>query len=83
MEAAIQHDEAVMGFWNELMEENEDAFEMDIDKIFLAMKIEFQCIDTDRRKGWFAVEEFADSGCGVGQSEIPLWEYFRLRSGWW
>lgn len=77
MEAAIQHDEAVMGFWNELMEENEDAFEMDMDRIFLAMKIEFQCINIGRREGWLAVEEFADSECGVGQSEIPLWEYFR------
>lgn len=77
MEAAIQHDEAVAGFWNELMEENEDAFETDMDKIFLSMKIAFQCMDIGLMEGWLALEEFADSGCGVGKSEIPLWEYFR------
>lgn len=77
METAIQQDEEVMGFWNELMEENEDAFETNIDKIFLAMKIAFQSIDVGRRNGWLALEEFADSGCGIGKSEIPLWEYYR------
>lgn len=77
MVAAIQHDEGVIGFWNELMEKNEDAFETNMDKIFLAIKIAFQCIDIGWREGWLAVEEFADSGCGIGKSEIPLWEYFR------
>lgn len=33
MEAEIQHNEAVMGFWNELMEENEGSFEMNMDRI--------------------------------------------------
>lgn len=77
MEAAIQHDEAVIQFWNELMEENEDAFDTDMDKIFLAMKIALQCVDISRGEGWLAVEEFADSGCGIGKKEIPIWEYFR------
>lgn len=77
MEASIQHDEAVIEFWNELMEENEDAFETDMDRIFFAMKIDLKCIDIGRREGWLALEEFADSGCGVGKGKIPLWEYFK------
>lgn len=77
MVAEIQQDEVVMGFWSELMKENEDAFETDTDRIFLSMKLAFQCIDVSWREGWLAAEEFADSGCGIEKSEIPLWEYFR------
>lgn len=77
METAVQHDEEVMGFWNELIEKNGNAFAADGDKIFLAMKIAVQCMDISYRQGYLAMEEFVDGGCGVGRDNIPLWEYLR------
>ena len=77
MEAAIQHDEEIIGFWNELIEKYGDVFAVDGDKIFLAMKIAVQCMDISYRQGWLAMEEFVDGGCGVERDNIPLWEYLR------
>lgn len=77
MESGIQHDDEILGIWNELMEESRDAFTEYTDQIFLVMKIVIQCIDISNRNGLLAMEEFVDDGCGVGKSEIPLWEYLR------
>lgn len=77
MGAGIQHDEEVLGFWNELMEENGDVFATHSEQIFLAMKIAVQCIDIGIRDGLLGMEEFVDGGCEIGKSEIPLWEYLR------
>lgn len=63
--------------WEELMEENGEAFETDRDKIFLAMKIAIRCVDLRRRWGYLAIEEFVDDRCGLGKDEVPLWEYLR------
>lgn len=77
MGAKIQYDEEVLGFWNELMEENKDVFSTYSEQIFLAMKIAVQCIDVGNRYGLLGMEEFVDGGCEIGKSEIPLWEYLR------
>lgn len=77
MGAEIQQDEEIIGLWNEIMEENGDAFLADADQIFLAMKIAVRCIDIGNREGLLAMEEFVDEGCGIGKSEIPIWEYLR------
>lgn len=77
MGVELQNDEAVSGFWNELMEENKDVFVTDRNQIFLAMKIAVQCIHIDNKEGLLGMEEFVDNGCGIDRSEIPLWEYLR------
>lgn len=77
MDAKIKQDNDILKFWEELMEENGDAFETDGDKIFLAMKIAIRCVDLRRKWGYLAMEEFVDDRCGLGQDEVPLWEYLR------
>lgn len=77
MGTVLQNDEEVLAVWNKLMEENADAFETDIERTFLAMKIAVQCIDIGIGRGLLELEEFADNECGIRKSEIPLWEYFR------
>lgn len=73
----LQDDEAVAQVWEKIMEENGDAFASDVERTLLAMKIAVRCIDLSVREGLLAMEEYADDECGIGKSEIPLWEYFR------
>lgn len=61
--------------WNRVMVKNENIFQTDRDKVFLAMKIALRYSNVAYRYGLLSMEEFFESGCEVGKGNVPVEEY--------